>query len=283
MIDSRRQACAEPFFLNTGAGERFCIFHPPPSVDGCRGALVYIHPFAEEMNKSRRMAALQAKRFAHDGIAVLQIDLFGCGDSEGDFADARWEIWQKDVESAVDWLADRHPTPPGLWGLRLGALLALDVAARSDRNLGDLLLWQPALNGESYMTQFLRTRVASAMLAGETGKSEGTQELRMRLRNGENIEIGGYELAPALAEAIDQLNAGECIVTGGLVHWLEVVPEAGRQMPPAGSKVASTWKNHGVDLHCVTVAGPAFWMSQEITDCPALLAASSDLFQKVVA
>jgi len=33
------------------------------------------------MNKSRRMAALQARVFAAMGFGVLQIDLFGCGDS----------------------------------------------------------------------------------------------------------------------------------------------------------------------------------------------------------
>lgn len=45
-----------------------------------RGSIVYIHPFAEEMNKSRRMAALQARALTLAGFAVLQLDLIGCGD-----------------------------------------------------------------------------------------------------------------------------------------------------------------------------------------------------------
>ena len=49
------------------------------------------------MNKSRRMAALQARAFAEMGFGVLQIDLFGCGDSSGDFSDARWDIWKQDL------------------------------------------------------------------------------------------------------------------------------------------------------------------------------------------
>jgi exosortase A-associated hydrolase 2 len=283
MSDSGRHVCAEPFFLKTNAGDRFCLFHSPASGLECQGAFVYIHPFAEEMNKSRRMAALQAKRFAKDGLAVLQIDLHGCGDSEGDFADARWDIWLKDVEIAVDWLANRCSMAPGLWGLRLGGLLALDFAARSDRKLDSVLLWQPVLNGESYMTQFLRTRVASAMLSGEQGKSEGTQDLRSRLRNGESLEIAGYELAPALLESIDRLNANDLVLLDRPVHWLEVVAEAGRQMPPAASKIASNWTRHGVDLHCRTVPGPAFWLAQEITDSPELLTATSNVFREAVA
>ncbi|HEV2608922.1 MAG TPA: hydrolase 2, exosortase A system-associated [Noviherbaspirillum sp.] len=283
MIDSSRHVCAEPFFLTAGDGDRFCLFHAPRYTGECQRALVYIHPFAEEMNKSRRMAALQAKRFAQDGIAVLQIDLFGCGDSGGDFVDARWEIWLKDVEHAVDWLANRCSVSPGLWGLRLGGLLALDFAARTERSFRDVLLWQPVLNGETYMTQFLRTRVASAMLAGEQGKTEGTQALRTRMKNGESLEIAGYELAPALLESIDKLNANDLIITRSPVHWMEVVAEAGRQMSPAASRVAGTWTRHGVDLHCNTVTGPAFWMSQEIADCPDLLTVSSNLFREVVA
>ncbi|WP_334188582.1 hydrolase 2, exosortase A system-associated [Noviherbaspirillum sp.] len=283
MSDSGRHVCAEPFFLKTGVGERFCLFHSPPPGAACLGAFVYIHPFAEEMNKSRRMAALQAKRFAHDGIAVLQIDLYGCGDSEGDFADARWDIWLKDVDIAVDWLANRCSVAPGLWGLRLGGLLSLDYAVRSDRNLGGVLLWQPVLNGESFMTQFLRTRVATAMLSGEQGKSGGTQEMRSRMRSGESLEVAGYELAPALLDSIDKLNSADLILADRTVHWLEVVAEDGRPMPPAATKVASIWTRHGVNLHCATVPGPAFWLTQEITDCPALLAATSNVFREVVA
>jgi len=52
------------------------------------GSVLYGHPFAEEMNKSRRMAGLQARALARAGYDVLQIDLRGCGGSSGDFGDA---------------------------------------------------------------------------------------------------------------------------------------------------------------------------------------------------
>ena len=38
-----------------------------------RGAVVYVHPFAEELNKSRRMAALQARAMAAAGYAVVSL------------------------------------------------------------------------------------------------------------------------------------------------------------------------------------------------------------------
>ena len=89
----------EAFFLSVDGGrlgQRFCLFHPAQG-GVPKGCVLNIHPFAEEMNKSRRMAALQARALAKAGYAVLQIDLFGCGDSSGDFGDASWQDWVGDV------------------------------------------------------------------------------------------------------------------------------------------------------------------------------------------
>ena len=99
----------EAFFLPTegnSPGQRFCLFHASqePIV---RGSILYIHPFTEEMNKSRRMAALQSRALARAGYDVLQIDLLGCGDSSGDFGDATWQEWVSDVLRGCDWLRSR--------------------------------------------------------------------------------------------------------------------------------------------------------------------------------
>lgn len=274
---------AVPFFLKAGVGERFCLYHAPKGGRAARGAFVYIHPFAEEMNKARRMAALQARAFAETGIAVLQIDLFGCGDSSGDFADARWDIWKDDVVQAANWLEDHCGASVGLWGLRLGALLALDIAAGAHRSVHELMLWQPVTNGEAFLTQFLRMRLASDMLASSTEKPGGTQELRNRMAGGESLEIGGYELAPALAASIDNLNAAKLAPTGIPVHWFELVAEAGRPMPPAAARIASSWDEQDVQLRRHLIPGQAFWASQEITECPALVAATTGVFEEVPA
>ena len=65
----------EAFFLpvaNAQNSQRFCLFHPAQG--GVRGGLLYLHPFAEEMNKARRMAALQARLLAENGFTnVYQV------------------------------------------------------------------------------------------------------------------------------------------------------------------------------------------------------------------
>src|SRR3954447_18891885 len=143
---------AEPFFLRTATGKRFCLYHAPGSGRECLGVFIYIHPFGDEMNKSRRMAAVQARAFAEAGFGVLQIDLYGCGDSDGEFSDARWDIWKQDLAVARTWLTERVAAPISLWGLRLGALLALDFARGTSIKIAQILLWQPVLSGDSFLT-----------------------------------------------------------------------------------------------------------------------------------
>jgi alpha/beta superfamily hydrolase len=79
------------FFLDTPDGPRYCQLHAPQG-GPLQGLILCIHPFAEEMNKSRRMAALQSRALAEAGYTVLQIDLHGCGDSAGDFGEASWPL-----------------------------------------------------------------------------------------------------------------------------------------------------------------------------------------------
>ena len=269
-------ARAEPFFLETGAGQRFCLFHPPAGA--AKGAVLCVHPFGEEMNKARRMAALQARELAALGYGVLQLDLHGCGDSSGDFGDARWEIWKDDLAAGHQWLRERVAAPVSLLGLRLGALLALDYARSAEAAPAGIVLWQPVHSGTTFMTQFLRLRVANEMLGAGQEKSNGTQALREALRAGEVLEIAGYDLAPALAAAIEALDAAQLPVAGCPVHWFEAVTAAGRGMPPAAARVTGAWQQAGVDLHTHVVPCPPFWSTQEITECPALVAATSSIF-----
>jgi len=259
---------AKPFFLKTNSGQRFCLLYPPVG-DTCKGAFLYVHPFGEEMNKSRRMAALQAREFAAHGYAVLQIDLLGCGDSSGEFGDARWIAWKDDLALAQQWLTREYAVPFYLWGLRVGGLLALDYAqnAQVDR----LLLWQPVLSGNTFLTQLLRLRVANEMLGESKDKSGGgTQALRDALKAGETLEIAGYDITQQLAETIDTLDASK-LIPPCPVSWFEVVSAEGRPMTPASTRVASAWQQHGVEFTTQTVACLQFWATQEISECPELL------------
>lgn len=261
------------FFLPAEPGRRFCIFHAPEGVAPC-GGILYVHPFCEEMNKARRMAALQSRRLAAAGYGVLQIDLFGCGDSSGDFSEARWDIWKSDVRAAAAWLAGRvEGRPLVLWGLRLGATLAADVA-RDPACAGSLLLWQPVLNGEQFLVQFLRLRLAAEMLTGGASRT-AVSDLRAELARGATLEIAGYELNSALATAIEGLRLDRLVPAVRAAQWLEIGAPPDPKVSPASRPVLEAWQAGGVDVRSAAVPGEPFWSTMEITECEPLLAATT--------
>lgn len=223
------------------------------------------------------MAAIQARTFSTMGFGVLQVDLFGCGDSSGEFRDARWNIWKNDLATAKNWLENKICAPIGLWGLRLGALLALDFAKDADSEIGRIILWQPVISGQSFLTQFLRLRLATEMLGADASTSElsGTNAMRTFLRDGNTLEVAGYELSPELASAIDDLNATELTIMGVPIHWFEIAPSGSDSMNPAGAKVVAAWKREGVNLDTRVMACPPFWATQEISECPDLVSSTT--------
>lgn len=257
----------EPFFLEGASGALFCLYITPETATP-QGGILYLHPFAEEMHKSRRMAALQARALARAGYAVLQVDLTGCGDSAGDFGDATWDIWRMDASCAHAWLAAQVAGPITLWGLRLGASLAVDIAPTLAR-ISRLLLWQPVLNGEQFLTQFLRIKLASEMLSEGQAQS-GTKSLKAMLEAGKSIEVGGNMLSSGMARGLIGLKLSEARPMTA-IEWVEVGANASQEITPAGRRVVDIWRDSGAAVHTRTVTGDPFWITQEISECPALL------------
>ena len=261
----------EAFFLTVADAphpQRFCLYHAP--VGPARGAILYLHPFAEEMNKARRMAALQSRRLAESGFAVLQIDLLGCGDSNGDFGDATWQGWLADVLAAHAWLRQRCPAPPWLWGLRAGCLLASAAAQRIAEPV-NFLFWQPVVSGKTFLQQFLRLKLAGAMLGGE-GKGL-MADMKQRLAAGEAVEIAGYALSPGLAQGLEAAELQAPSHTGRLV-WLELSARDNATLSPAATQCLSRWETAGFSVTSGVLPGPSFWQTTEIEEAPALLDAT---------
>ncbi len=257
----------EPFFFDADPGTRFSLYHAPAPQALAQGAILYAHPFAEELNHSRRMATLQARRFAAMGFAVLQLDLFGCGDSCGDFNAARWELWKRDLATARAWLADRCAGPMYVWGVRLGGLLALDFATGAE--VDGLILWHPFMQGRSCINQFLRQR-----LAGDTSAARSVAQLRAELLTRGTLEVNGYELVAPLVQAIDACDAARLILPPCPVHWFASATPAPARLAASAARLAERWAQHGTTLHFHAVEGVPFWTGASL-ECPALLQATS--------
>jgi exosortase A-associated hydrolase 2 len=258
-----------PFFLDAGsdrAGQRFCLYHAPRGAV-VRGAIVYVHPLAEEMNKSRRMAALQSGQLAAAGFAVLQIDLLGCGDSSGEFEDATWDDWVRDVYLAVAWLRGQHQAPLWLWGLRAGCLLAAEAASGIHEPLRKLF-WQPSTSGKLVLQQFLRLKTAAAALDGTP--LDARKNPRDNLAAGRAVDVGGYRLSPRLAQSLEQavLTPASRVIQA---VWLEASTSQDAALLPATQRALQAWNAAGATVQARTVVGPAFWQTQEIEGAHELL------------
>jgi exosortase A-associated hydrolase 2 len=270
-----RPARFEPMTLDGVAGPLVAVHYPPRTAQLAH-AVLYLPPFAEEMNRARRMAALQARALAEIGIGMLVLDPYGCGDSSGEFADARWETWRDDAARAARWLRERGYARITLLGVRLGALLALDAVAHG-LTAERAVLWQPVLRGDQMMTQFLRLRLAAEIAGGGRG-GDGTAEIRRQLVAEGSVEIAGYDLHRELVAAIDRLKLAERGLAARVpVDWIDVATDAAQSASPAQEQVFKRWQEAGLDFRHHRAVGEPFWTLQEITLAPALISLTSAL------
>ena len=269
----------KPFFLPGSSGRLFALHMQPVDTGPPSRGVLFFPPFAEEMNKSRRMVSLQARRVAAMGYQVLLVDLYGTGDSEGDFGDARWDIWRADMLEAARWLQKNGASRLTLWGLRLGALLAMQIEADIRSNVDNILFWQPVVNGEAFFTQFLRLRIAGEMVSG--GDKLTTRDLRCAFKKGETIEVAGYSIHPDLAAAIDPLTIDERIsVAPAPVCCFQISPSG---KPTAiGKRLGELRDSNGYATRVVALAGEQFWKSAEIAVVDEFLDLCTDWFDKLL-
>ena len=256
---------ARAFYLPAQPGQRLCIYHRPAvsANQSAADCVLHIHAFAEEMNKCRRTAALTAQQLACAGLGVLQIDLYGCGDSSADFADAEWEIWQQDLRAGLAWLKQQHGGALHIWADRLGALLALDFILAGSEKIDQLLLCQPVLDGGAYLKQLSRIQQARTLLNdhGVVADPEPNQYEHPATQ----FESAGYTIAATLRTAIAQHRLDNRVLPVRKIHWLEM----SRNDPPTLSgprrQLLDQWRQAGNNVALQLIHGPAYWQTPELS------------------
>lgn len=235
-------------------------------------AAIIVPPFAEEMNRCRRMMVLLGERLAQRGVRCLLFDFRGTGDSAGDFAAARLSDWREDID-----LLRAHALATGArrihWaGIRFGALLAAEAAARFPES-ASLLLWEPSASGRQVVSQFARIEQAAQLIA-RAGKPRPADA--ERTAQDAAAEIAGYLLTPAMKEELSGLSLDaswrsiRCPVA-----WFEMSMREGQELTAAGRRylAALTGEDPAV-ARGASIAGPAFWSTTEIATSTPLLEAS---------
>ena len=183
-----------PLLFGSGARRLFGIYESGRASSRAARAAVLCNPWGQEYIRAHRSMRLLAKALAGSGRDTLRFDYYGTGDSAGDMVDADLAGWERDIEEAIDEIQSTSGGPRvTLLGLRLGGSLAARVAARRQRDVESLVLWDPVISGRRYL-QELHT-MEETLAATRPGSAAS------KCRDGR--EILGFTMTTALAEEIE--------------------------------------------------------------------------------
>lgn len=222
------------------------------------------------MNRSRHMLSLQARALAEAGFPTLIIDLFGTGDSAGEFAEASVETWLRDLSAGLSALRGEGCARVAVLGVRFGALLAGRLAATTKEPISGFVFWQPVPMGSAFMTQFLRLRLTADLAAG--GQSLTVRGLKQELLQGRSVDVGGYELSPRLYADIQAMNLLED-VSGPeqlSVTLMEIGAKGRDELSPVIRSLGDRWADSGMRVTARKISADPFWRTPEITLARAL-------------
>jgi exosortase A-associated hydrolase 2 len=253
----------------------FALAHHPQGFEG--RCVLIAPPFAEEMNKSRRMMTELAHRLNARGIGVIVPDYFGTGDSEGEFADTNCSIWLDDLAAVEAWAVDKGWSVDAVLGIRFGCAVAAEFARRRPAAFKRMVFWQPTLDGARVLEQFLRLRVAASLMED---KKETVAELKSKFGAGEVVEVAGYDISPALAEQMERYKLlailDDLPLRPSELHWFEVVRSAEAAIPMPSQKATDQLRAQSWPIAMHTCVGEPFWTSTEIVCVPELLDATAN-------
>lgn len=244
-----------------------------PSDQESRQVLVLVPPFAEELNRSKRMYVLCARQLANAGMHVICFDYSGTGDSSGEWGDFSYYDWVSDlldvyqfsltIASQVNFIA-----------LRFGALVLTDAILDKHISTRKCLFWDPLEAGDVLIRQLVRMKIAAAMT--DNAKKITTQDVMHGMSEHGYLESAGYlinqtmfdqinskKLAPLMPRLLDNVN----------VHWIT----SAKPSSSGNTWVANTFKQDSLTSHqmanleMLAVGDVKFWMQQEVTIAPKLL------------
>jgi pimeloyl-ACP methyl ester carboxylesterase len=156
------------------------------------------NPFGEEASRAHRTYRVLATQLERAGYASLRFDYSSTGDSLGDSRAATVDAWTGDVAIAAERLRQATgATRLAVIGLRFGATLAMLASARGELPMRHLLLWDPVVEGATYLRELVAQH--RAYMRDEIG--HGWHD-RLQIADGIPAEALGAPIGPALGAQI---------------------------------------------------------------------------------
>lgn len=183
-------------------GDGGAVYHAPGG--GQSGAPVLMCPPLFEERKSAYGALRKlALKLAAAGHAVLRFDYRGSGESGGDSATRRWAHLAEDLATVREALARMSGgRDVVLLGLRLGATLALQEAARA--NATAVVALAPIIAGSAQVRQWrMRSKIRAELTDGGTGVGiTGVSPVSPGQDAHATLDFDGYEVHPGFFDDV---------------------------------------------------------------------------------
>lgn len=190
----------DPFVFNAAGGDCLGWFHRA-SAPRRNVAVVMCRPLGYEALCTYPTYTQLAHTLAAAGFDVVRFDYHGAGDSAGDDGDGgRVAAWLDSIAAAIE-EARRvsGAREVALFGMRLGATLALEAAVRRG-GVASLMLWAPCAHGRAFAREMRAAYATNAKSAREEGigaEALGTLFTRETLADIEGLGSNGPAIAPA--------------------------------------------------------------------------------------
>ncbi len=165
----------------SGRGEAACV--------------ILCFPFADERKQSVRAYMQVARVLGQRGLASMLFDYSGCGNSEGEFQNATFDVWARDTLCAYDYAKSLRYSKIMALGVRLGANIVLE--AQATRPVFEyILMWNLIADTWRYLqAEKRRTRLLSMLSAKRRGPSCAQDP------DGEIVDLSGYHCGLGLLKS----------------------------------------------------------------------------------
>lgn len=256
----------QTFQLESGNARLYAALYTPASVPA-RGIVICCHPLFEEQKAACRPLVDAAREFCRNGFACLRFDYAGCGDSEGELDAVTLAAWQANIRSAIEFAREQVSGPAGLLGVRLGGALAA-MAVEELAAVAFLMLWEPVLDGHTYLMSDLRKKMVRDMMAG--GKSAETRQSRVDLMAQQGrLDFDGFPVTNRLYQEIAAIDLTRTPKTfKGDLLIAQISPA--EQLTAGMRRFADTYINVR-ERHLVAVKMPPFWNQVGVVDTASLI------------
>jgi len=225
-IDQRHEE--QPYFIdNRETGLRlFGILYQPERPIGI--GIVFLHSLGPERIIGDTVQVNIARALAAQGIVCLRFDYAGTGDSEGEFINITKTTLFSDIGVAITTIKSVEGVKSvGLFGLRLGGMLASLYAEQSDSQVKHLILCSPIVDFADYINKALMVTIAcqpilfGKVVATRSNIMQGLIEGNETIYEGINLcNIDGFPLTKELWMSFSKHNLqqevgsykGRCLV-----------------------------------------------------------------------